>query len=181
MTRYDSKGTPAVSGKAVGRNSEGQTITPLEAVFDRQSVDQLHEKAEAEIKAPEPVHLDGLSAVRRRGGMGPGMLPAGDGTSIPMVPRMTRTIPAPHQRQRIAAGRHGKTWAYLPAEEVRKDDIVVDFGKVDEAWPRLVVAEIAGVGRVPVRAEVVLVNIVGNAMVVPESEQLRVFRVHENS
>jgi hypothetical protein len=180
VTRYDSGGTPAVSEKAVGANADGQVITPLEAVFDRKSVDRLHEKAEAEIRAPEPVHLDGLKPVVRRGGPGPGMLPAGDGTSIPMVPRMTRTIPAPHQRPRIAIDHHGKTWAYMQAGEVEPGDIVVDYGKIEKAWTWLEREYVMG-QPVPVREWVVLENIAGVCRNVDPAEQLRVFRVHENS
>lgn len=178
MTRLDRRRKPAVSEKAVGRNAEGQTITPLEAVLDRKSVDKLHEKAEAEIRAPGPVHLDGLKPVIRRGGPGPGMLPAGDGTSIPMVPRMTRTIPAPHSRPRIAVDHHGKTWAYLQAGSIRKGDIVVDFGKIEHAVPGGTWEQVAG-HNVLVREHIALVNIAGDRMTPDPAEQLRVFRVHE--
>jgi hypothetical protein len=185
VTRYKARGKPGAGKRSVGRNSEGRTITPIEAVLAKQDVDKLHEKAEA--KTPEPVRLDGLTAVRARGAAGPrggplpGVLPGGDGSSIPLMPRITRTIPAPYARPRIEGGHHGKTWAYAPAESVEPGDIVVDFGKVAEAWPRLVMDEIAGIGQVPVSAEVVLVNIIGDQMAVPEEEQLRVFRVQENS
>ena len=54
---------------------------------------------------------------------------------LPSVPRRQRVIPAPFRRNRIDISHHGREWLVVPARTLRKDDLVVDRGKiVDTQW-----------------------------------------------
>lgn len=61
-----------------------------------------------------------------------------DGNQLPLVPQHKRVIPPPYQRPAATIRQdHGREWAFVTAEQVRKDDIVVDFGKVTDVETKL--------------------------------------------
>jgi len=184
VTRFDPDARPDKDAES-GVNSAGTTITPMEAVIDAKSSKKLHAAAElteqiVEERAKrksEPIHMEGLrplpSGLPR---LPNGMIPGGsDATSL--VPSMRRTIPAPFVRPSVSGGRHGKTWAYLPADQVVPEDIVVDFGRVEFTSENTLYETIAGV-RAAVGVEVRLVNVLDEVRKFDPSEQLRVFRKH---
>jgi hypothetical protein len=168
------------------RESDGTTITPIEAVISDKSSKKLHAAAElseqiSEERAKrqsEPVHMDGLKPLPSGLPHLPnGVIPGGD-LATTLVPSMRRTIPDPYQRDRIAIDHHGKTWAYMAADQVEPDDIVVDFGKVEWAAASTIYDEVAGV-RAAVDVEVCMCNIAGQTKTFAPTEQIRVFRVHD--
>lgn len=167
-------------------NSKGDTITPVEAVLDRAATKKLHAKAEEAQqylderakRQAEPVRMEGLKplpATMPR--PSPGQIPSGP-DALGLVPSVRRSIPAPYKRDRISAGRHGKTWGYLAADQVRVGDIVVDFGRVDSRGFKEYRDKVAG-HDVLVRQTVLVMNPLGELREFDLDEQLRVFRVHE--
>jgi hypothetical protein len=186
VTKWDSNARPDPDAESGVRESDGTTITPIEAVISGKSSKKLHAAAElteqiTEERAKrqsEPVHLEGLKPLPPGMPRLPnGVIPGGsDATTL--VPSMRRTIPAPYKRDRIAIDHHGKTWAYMAAEKVQPDDIVVDFGKIEWAALSTIYDEVAGV-RAAVDVEVCMCNIAGQTKTFDPAEQIRVFRVHE--
>jgi hypothetical protein len=67
----------------------------------------------------------------------------------------------------------------MQAGAVRPGDLVVDFGKVAESRSSIVYEEVAFVGQVAVREEIVMSNIAGGVRVFDPAEQIRVFRKHD--
>jgi hypothetical protein len=189
MTKWDSSARPDPDAESAVRD-DGTMITPIEAVISGKSSKKLHVAAELseqiaderQKRQSEPVHMEGLKPLP------PGMprLPSGvipggsDATTL--VPSMRRTIPAPYHRERISVDHHGKTWEYMAADQVVKDDIVVDFGKIAHVTPYVAHdtdPTSRGRRRIASHEGIVLVNIVGERKDVRSQEQLRVFRVHE--
>lgn len=184
MTKWDPDARP-VSDAEPGVRADGTTVTPIEAVLDRGATKKLHAQAEmsAQIieerakRASSPVHMEGLKPLP--GGLPRlpnGVIPGGP-DSLGMVPSMRRSIPAPFSRESISVDHHGKTWAYMAADQVQSDDIVVDFGKIAEALSRTQYNVIAGI-TAATGVEVLLVNIAGETRPFDPSEQIRVFRKH---
>lgn len=186
MTRFDPEARPDPDARS-DVNALGQEITPIEAVIDAKSTKKLHAQAELteqiiaerQARAKEPVHMEGLKPLPADMPRLPnGVIPGGPG-ALGMVPSMRRSIPAPFQRQRIAIDHHGKTWGYATAATVEAGDIVVDFGRVGQVHQQIVYEEIAGI-KAATGEQVILVNAIdGKTIVVDPSEQLRVFRVHD--
>lgn len=189
MTRFDPDGRPDDDARSgIAENEHGTTITPIEAMIDRDSTRKLHAQAElsAQIleertkQAKAPVHMAGLKPLPdelRKAAPAAGVIPGGP-DALGMTPRMARTIPAPYQRPRIAVDHHGKTWGYAAADTVEPGDIVVDFGKVERSTPYVQHELIAGVRAATVEG-IILTNIAGSQLDVKSDEQLRVFRVHD--
>ncbi len=186
MTRFDPDARPDPDAES-GVNSEGTTITPMEAVISGQSSKKLHAQAElsAQImeerqkRAAEPVHMEGLKPLPPGLPRLPnGVIPGGS-DALTMVPSMRRSIPAPYRRESINIGRHGKTWAYAQAGSVQPGDLVVDFGKIAAASEELIYDEVVPGIKAPVRAEIRLVNIAGEVRIFGQAEQIRIFRKHE--
>jgi hypothetical protein len=190
VTKWDSSARPDPNAESGVRESDGATITPMEAVISEKSSKKLHAAAElteqiTEERAKrqsEPVHMDGLQPLPSGMPRLPnGVIPGGD-LATTLVPSMRKTIPVPFKRESINAGRHGKTWAYMAADQVVKDDIVVDFGKIARVTPYVAHQTdptSRGRRRIATREGIVLTNIVGEDRDVGSQDQLRVFRVHE--
>jgi hypothetical protein len=186
VTKWDSNARPDPNAESAMRD-DGTMITPLEAVISDKSSRKLHAAAELseqiaderQKRATEPVHMEGLKPLPPGLPRLPnGVIPGGsDATTL--VPSMRKTIPAPYQRDRISAGRHGKTWAYMSAEEVVPGDLVVDFGLVDARSEVTSYAMVAG-REVAVGVEIYLWNIADAEKVFDPAEQIRVFRKHED-
>lgn len=187
MTRFDPDARPVKDAES-GVNDQGTTITPIEAVIDARSTRRLHDDAslteqilEERKKRAEPVHMAGLKPLPAglRAVPGTGVIPGGEG-ALDLVPSVRRSIPPPFQRHRIAIDHHGKTWGYLRAEEVQRDDIVVDFGKVYALHAAISYEEVAGV-EAATGVVIVLENVAGETRRFAPEDQLRVFRVHEET
>jgi hypothetical protein len=185
VTKWDENARPDPNAESAMRD-DGTMITPIEAVVSEKSSKKLHAAAELsqqiaderEKRQSEPVHMDGLKPLPPGMPRLPnGVIPGGSAATT-LVPSMRKTIPAPYQRDRIAIDHHGKTWAYMAADQVVKDDIVVDFGKVDDVWERTIYASIGGY-EAAVGVQVCLLNISGETRTFAPAEQIRVFRVHE--
>lgn len=186
MNNWDSDARPDPNAESGVRESDGTTITPIEAMISEDSSRKLHRQAalaeeiaeERQKRASAPIHMEGLQPLPQGMPRMPnGVIPGGsDATTL--VPSMRKTIPAPYKRPRIAIEHHGKTWAYAKAESVVKDDLVVDFGKIAEVQQRTNYDKIAGL-KVAVGVDVVLINIMDEVKVFDPTEQVRVFRVHE--
>lgn len=185
MTKWDENARPDPNAES-GTRDDGTVITPMESVISRDASKKLHAAAELseQISAErrkrqsEPVHMDGLKPLPPGMPHLPnGVIPGGDAATT-LVPSMRRTIPAPYQRPSISGGHHGKTWAYMAADDVRPGDIVVDFGKVDAKAHVLCYEEVAGV-KAAVGTEVHMWNIIDEQRVFAPTDQIRVFRVHE--
>lgn len=172
----------------IAENEQGEVITPLEAAIAAKDTKNMHREAERaqEIlderrkRAKEPVHMDGLKPLP------PGVNPGGGPTQlqlgVPMEagtqPSMRRSIPPPFKRKRIEIEHHGKSWAYLRAEQVRPGDQVVDVGLVNEVGTRVLHEEVNGVWA----ATGAVIQLWNNDAVteVDPDEQVRVFRVHDS-
>jgi hypothetical protein len=184
MTKWDSSARPDPDAES-GVRDDGTTITPIEAVIDGKSSKKLHAAAEmsAQIseerqkRASAPVHMEGLKPLPAGMARMPnGVIPGGsDATTL--VPSMRRSVPAPFKRESVNVGRHGKTWQYLPADQVAPGDIVVDFGRVVQRASRIRYGEIAG-RKVAVGDEILLVNPLEEVRPFDPADQIRVFRVH---
>jgi hypothetical protein len=146
---------------------------PLEAMVSERAL-AAHE---AEIRRrSEPVRMEGLRP-------GPHPAPVFEPGEVPPVPRVTRSIPAPFRRPVInlrVPGEAAPEWRYIRADAVREGDIVVDFGKVVTAVAYQARETVAGHAAVPVSDHIWLENPLGKTMLAGVSDQLRVFRVHEN-
>jgi hypothetical protein len=207
VTRYDSDARPADDARGgAGQNELGETVVPMEAVISEKDSRKLHAQAELteqvieerQKRAREPVRMEGLKPLpdaMRAGVPGHGVIPGGPG-ALDAAPGMRRTIPAPYQRPRISIDHHGKTWGYARADTVSPGDIVVDFGKIEEAYERVVHKNLDELvdgdikydwatppyitgDQVAVGTDWVMVNIAGEVKVTDPDEQLRVFRVQE--
>lgn len=179
-------------------NDHGDLITPLEAGISHKDTRKLHAKAEEgerewnhhrdqaleelerqAAKRREPIRMDGLQPLppAQIGIQVPkGHLPGGP-DALSMTPSIRRSIPAPYQRPSIQAGRHGKTWGYLRADQVEIGDIIVDFGRVDSLATRGIREKVAG-HDVLVGEKTVFMNPLGKVEDFDPDAQLRVFRVH---
>jgi hypothetical protein len=186
LNKWDSSARPDPNAES-GVRDDGTVITPIEAVIDRDSSRKLHAQAElsAQIiderakRAAAPVHMEGLKPLPRGMPRMPnGVIPGGSG-ALDLVPSMRRSVPAPFSRESINVDHHGKTWAYIPADLVVKGDLVVDFGKVAESSENMIYDQIAG-RRVAVGRNLIMKNVFGESRTFKPSEQIMVFRVHED-
>jgi hypothetical protein len=186
MTKWDPNARPVADAEP-GVRDDGTVVTPIEAVLDRGATRKLHAQAElsAQIleerakRAAAPVHMEGLKPLPPGMPRLPnGVIPGGP-DALSMTPSMRRAIPAPFSRESISIGKHGKTWAYLSADQVQPGDMVVDFGKVDESFENTVYQQITG-RRVAVSVQRSLINVFGETRTFEPSDQLMVFRVHED-
>lgn len=114
-------------GRDVDKAKEGKLKKelPIEAFMTDAALSELAARS----KTDEPVHAENLTAIstaeaRKRQTFG--------GDTIPDHPQVRRVIPAPFQRPSITAGSHGKSWRYLKATQVEKDDIIPDIGLVTD-------------------------------------------------
>lgn len=185
MTRFDSDARPDDDARSgTGVNASGEII-PVEAAISATDTRKLHAQAELSEqileerarRASAPLSMEGLRPLPPGTPRTPsGVIPGGPG-ALGMTPAMRRTKPAPFKRQRISVDHHGKTWAYVRADEVRAGDIVPGVGKVEEAGTRVTYDAIAGV-----RAATGSVTWLRNGGSVTEldpAEQVLAFRVHD--
>ncbi len=123
---------PIIPDKVMDDVRKGRSV-PLEA-FSEAAADMVGSSAAAR-KAP--VHAENLRPISA--GQAKLMVESSavPGQGLPMLPRTASVIPAPFQRDRINASRHGKTWQTARASTIEEGDIVKGAGLVTETWRQI--------------------------------------------
>lgn len=181
---------PDSLGRDVDKAKAGNLKNPLpvEAFMSDAALQQVAAQTQA---AAQPVHagqlrpISSAEAAHRR---------TFNGDTLPDFPQSRRVIPAPFQRPSINGGRHGKSWQYVPASQIAKDDIVPDVGLVTDVREETVyatVGEVLGVEpgqliapdttlaaeeKVAVGIAVVVISKGGTVRAFRQGDQVRVFR-----
>jgi hypothetical protein len=108
-------------GRDVDRAREGKAAPPpMEAFFSDAALETM-------VPDDGPVHAEALAPISRAEAA---RRETFDGSALPGHPVTRRVIPAPFRRDRLVAGRHGKTWQEVRASGVRPGDIIPDIGVV---------------------------------------------------
>ena len=152
---------------------------PVEAFMSDAALEQAAAQTAA---ASAPVHAEDLvpiskaEAARRT---------TFDGEHLPKMPAPRIVIPEPFRRPAVnlvsvEGPTHGREWTSCPAENVLKDDVVVDVGRIackPEIFTRY--EAVAGVPDVAVGVKVKLTGIAGNQVVLDHGTRVRAFRLVE--
>jgi hypothetical protein len=145
---------------------------PIEAFMSEDSLEQVARQTAGTgtVRQEDMVPITPAEAARRT---------TFDGEHLPRVPRMSRVLPAPFRRERVDLTRHGRAWTECRADEVAKDDVVPDVGRIAAVEPVLRYETVAGIPDVAVGMKVILVGVAGNRVAFNPGDSLRAFRLAE--
>jgi hypothetical protein len=160
-------------GRDVDRFNAGDgPAPPIEAFMSAESIEQVTRQTArtGTVRQEDMVPITPAEAARRT---------TFDGEHLPRVPVTRRVLPAPFQRQRFDLDRHGRAWTTCPVEEVAKDDVVPDVGRIADVETVRRHETVAGVPGVVVGMKVILTGVAGNRVPFEPGESVRAFRLVE--